>query len=285
MKMTIIRIVLVLLVVAVIGLYVYDVVWNDVPPTKKIFRAGTVALMGILAFVRTFQIKRRKPLAFYESQYADILENAFQTQPFWKKKLLCAIRLYNENQYEKSIKYLLDLKHRAQNTQDHYALNLFLGLAFTDLGMYDNAIRAYRQLTSTGNANSRIYSNLGHVLMKTGDQDNALYNYQCALEYDRNNAYAYNNIAQAYFQMHELEQSIPYAKKALEINPKMHQASALLAITHALLADKEQAEKYFHIAISSGRDPKELKEAIDYYKTAQYATEENADAEDEVDES
>ena len=65
----------------------------------------------------------------------------------------------------------------------------------------------------------------------------------------------------------------------------MHQASALLAITYALLADKEQAEKYFHIAISSGRDPKELKEAIDYYKTAQYATEENADAEDEVDES
>ena len=204
-----------------------------------------------------------------------ILEHAFQDQPFWRKKLLCAVRLYNEENNDKALKYLMDLKQKAHTADDHYAIDLFAALCFTDLELYEHAIRIYQHIVSTGNANSRIFSNLGHVLLKTGEYERALRNYEIALQHDSSNAFAYNNIAQAHFQMHEFDEAVSFAKKALEINPKMHQASALLAITYTLLSDKENSEKYFHIAISSGRDPQELKEAIEYYRTAQHTMDED----------
>ena len=87
------------------------------------------------------------------------------------------------------------------------------------------------------------------------------------MDCNRNNATAYNNIATAYFRLHQLQDAILNAKKFLEINPKMYQASTLLAIIYALLNDGEQSKKYFHISVSNGRDPTELQRTISYYKT------------------
>ena len=141
--------------------------------------------------------------------------------------------------------------------------------------IYDLAESAYQALINSSIADSRIFSNLGHVQMRNGEYTKALQSYNHALEYDKNNEYAYNNIAQAHFQMHEFEKAIPYALKALEINPKMDKASTLLAITYTLLGDRENSEKYFHIAISSGRNPQEIKEAIEYYRSAQQTFDES----------
>ena len=276
MKKTILRILLICIVLAVMALYLYDLIVNREPPTKNLVRICCLILLCAVAFVRTFQPGYKRSLSFYEMQYADILGNAFQSQPFWKKKLLCATRLYNESKYDKALDYLMDLKHRAETHDDHYAVNLFAGLCFTDMGLYEHAAQVYQQLIDSGCANSRIFSNLGHVQMKSGEHKMALKNYEIALEYDPNNAYAVNNIAQAHFQMYEFDEAIEFAKKALESNPKLDQASTLLAITYALLNDKENSEKYFHIAINCGRDPKEIKEAIEYFRTAQHALDENA---------
>lgn len=274
MKKILLRVFLVLVILAVIGLYIYDYTVNDVPPTKNLFRGCSIICLCIAGFLRTFQTSRRNSLDIYEKQYADILGSAFIDQPFWRKKLLCAVRLYNEDNYGKALKYLTDLKQKTQTREDEYAVDLFAALCFTDLEAYEQASHIYQHLISKGNANSRIFSNLGHVQMQMGEYQNALQNYEYALDYDRTNAYAYNNIAQAHFQMHEFEKAIPFAEKALEHNPKMKQASSLLAIIYALASDKDNAEKYFHIAITSGSDPKELKEAIAYFRTAQHAADE-----------
>ena len=271
MKKIILRILLICIILSVIALYLYDLFVNNAPPTNNLVRMCCIILLSIVAFVRTFQVKRRRGLEFYELQYSEILSHAFQTQPFWKKKLLCAVRLYNENKYDKALDYLMDLKHRAETHEDHYATNLFVGLCFTDMGLYEHAAKVYEQSINMGIADSRVFSNLGHVEMKYGEYKKALRHYEVALEYDKKNAFAYNNIAQAHFQMHEFDEAIEFALKALEINPKMDHASTLLAITYTLLEDKENSEKYFHIAINSGRDPKEINDAIDYFRTAQHA--------------
>lgn len=275
MKKIILRILLICIILAVVALYVYDLTVNNVPPTKNLVRMCCIILLSVVAFIRTFQSHRRRGLEFYELQYSEILDKVFLTQPLWKKKLLCAIRLYNENNFEKALDYLMDLKKRAETSEDHYAINLFVGLCFTDMGLFEHAGKVYQQLIDMGAADSRIFSNLGHVQMKSGEYKKALRNYEIALEYDRKNEYAINNIAQAHFQMHEFDEAIEFALKALEVNPKMGQASSLLAITYTLLGDKENSEKYFHIAINSGRDPKELKEAIEYFRTAQHAMDED----------
>ncbi|MBQ9839083.1 MAG: tetratricopeptide repeat protein [Oscillospiraceae bacterium] len=270
MKKNIVRAVLIILIIAIIGFYVYDLVVNHSAPIKNLFRTLSIVFLCLAGLVRTFSGGSRRSLDSYAALYPDILEHAFETQPFWQKKLLCAVRLYNEDNLDKSLRYLMDLKKRCQTKEDHYAVNIFVALCFTDAELYQQAEKVYMQLVNMGIANSRIFSNLGHVQIKAGEYHKALQNYKLALEFDRDNAFAYNNIAQAHFQMHEFEQAISYAQKALEIKPKLHQASTLLAIIYTLMEDKDNSEKYFHIAISSGRDPADLKETIEYYRSAQH---------------
>lgn len=270
MKKNIVRVILILLMVAIIGLYIYDLVVMQSKPTDHLFRTLSIVFICLAGIVRTFSGGNRRSLNFYDGLYPEILKDAFADQPFWRKKLLCAVRLYNEEKYDKAAKYLTDLKDRCKYKQDYYAVYLFAALNFTDMQLYDLAESAYGAMVRAEIADSRIYSNLGHVQMSAGEYKKALRNYQYALDFDRDNHFAYNNIAQAHFKMYELDEAIPYAMKALEIKPQMHQASSLLAIIYALKADKDNSEKYFHIAINSGRDPKELKEAIDFFRSAQH---------------
>lgn len=274
-KQIIVRIILILLLVGIVGLYVYDLAAKHSAPTDHLFRTLSIVFLCLAGIVRTFSAGNRKSLHFYDGLYPEILKDAFAEQPFWRKKLLCAVRLYNEGKYEKATKYLTDLKDRCRYKQDYYAVYLFAALNFTDMQLYDLAESAYGALIRAEIADSRIFSNLGHVQMSEGEYKKALRNYQYALDFDRDNHFAYNNIAQAHFKMFEFDEAIPFALKALAIKPQMHQASSLLAIIYTLKGDRDNSEKYFHIAINSGRDPKELQEAIEYYRSAQHTMDEN----------
>ena len=269
------RIILVLLIMAIIAFYVYDLAWNHTPPTKNLFRTVSVVCICLAGLLRT-RGPGRKSLKFYDLQFQEVLRDAFTTQPFWRNKLLCAVRLYNENKLNKAMKYLTELKPLCQTGADHYAINLFAALCLTDMGLYDQAERVYRQLINMGLEDSRMYSNMGHVQMQADHVAKALQSDERALEYDSSNAFAYNNIAQAHFQMFEFAEAVPFALKALEINPKMQQPATLLAIIYALENKQADAEKYFHIAVCSGKNPQELQEAIEYFRTNKPQTEPEA---------
>lgn len=264
----IIRLIFVLLMIAIIALYVVDIVYNQVSPTKNLFRTISIFCICIVGLLKTRGSGRRS-LDFYDTQYSEILKDAFVTQPFYRRKLLCAVRLYNENNIRKAIKYITDLKPLCQTGADHYAVNLFTALCFTDVGQYEPAERVYQQLINMSLQDSRIYSNMGQVQMKAGHAQKALQSYEHALEYDRNNAFAYNNIAQAHFQLYEFDKAIPFAEKALEINPKMHQAAALLAVIYSLENNQAKADKYFHIYVCAGKNPEKLRDTIKFYKANQ----------------
>ena len=261
---------LILVLLAIIGQYCYEAYTARSLVTENLFELIAASCTCIAALIRTFSAGSIS-LAVYEKRFEDSVKTAFSGRAALRKKLLNAIRLYSENRFKKALKYLADLKKEAKSTDEHYAVSLFTALCFTDMGLYAHAEKIYMQLVQVRIADSRIFSNLGNVQTKQGAHQKAIENYEYALDYDRNNAYVHNTIAQAHFQMHEFEQAILFAEKALEINPKMHQASTLLAVIYSLHGNSALAEKYFHMAISSGRDPEELKEAIAYYRTAQSA--------------
>ena len=91
--------------------------------------------------------------------------------------------------------------------------------------------------------------------------------YQEALYLDKNNANTHVNIAHIHFAKHKLDEAIPWAEKALELDPKMRQAAGLLAIIYGIQEQQELFEKYRHIAIVNGQDPDALNDAIKRYRT------------------
>ena len=184
-----------------------------------------------------------------------------------RKKLLCAVRLYNEDKYRKAIKYLTELQSCCDHTDDYYAVGLFLGLALTDMGHESAAVEVYNSLLRMGITSTTIYGNLGSLHSSLGNYDDAIACMHLSIQNDEKNPAPYNNLAKLYFDTYDLENAKTYAMKALEINHKLRQSATLLAIIYTLEGDAENAKKYSHISVASGEDPDRLQAVIAHYMT------------------
>ena len=268
----IIAVLLIVLIIASVAFYVADLIVNNTPATRNLFKAMVAVFICLGALVRHFQrgqsTEKRKSLEYYDSLYHSHINDAFADQPVYKKKLLVAIRLYNEDKYDKAMKYLLDLRSVSRTREDIYAVGLFTGLTLTDMECYSDAITVYNCLVEMEITSSTVYGNLGNIHLKLGNHHDAITYIRLAIQNDENNPAPYNNLAKLYFEISDFENAKIYAQKALELNHKMYQASTLLAIIYTMEGDKRNADKYSHMAISSGRHPAELKEIIEYYMTA-----------------
>lgn len=260
------KVLYVLLIAASVGFYIFDILVNHTNPTENIFRVVLVVVCCIIGMFRSNQ-RGRTSLSFYETQYANELRDAFVSDKKDRKKLICAARFYNEDKPDKAIRLLNELKSKCRRQNDFYAVGLFTGLCFTEMQLYENAINEYQQLLTRRLENGTIYNNLGHIYGRLGKKEDAMNYYNRAISRYPENESAYVNVANLYFADKEFDKAIEYADKALQINCKQLQAANLMAIVYALKGDKENGDKFFHLAKSCGSDPKELKKAIEYFKT------------------
>ena len=257
------------LILASVGLFVADLIINNTPPTENLFKALGAVFICSAALVRLWYNKGRRSLTFYESAYQEHIKDAFSERPFYRKKLLYAIRLHNENNCDKALKYLLELKPLAQTQEDIYAVGLFTGLTLTKAECYNEAIHVYQSMISMDVTSATVYGNLGNIYLTLGNRQDAISYIRLAIQNDESNPAPYNNLASLYFETSDFENAKIYAEKALQINHKMYQASTLLAIMYTMEGDSANAEKYSHMAIAGGRDPAELKKIIAYYTSAE----------------
>lgn len=266
----IVFILLILLLIISVGYYIYDIVANGTDPGKNLHRVIICAIIcagGMLRFRSLGGISSRG-LLFFEVQYAEHIKDAFKDSPQEKRKLLTAIKLYNENKYDKAIKMILELKGVCQTRDDIYATGIFLALCLTDMGLTEEAVKVYNQMIEMGATSSTLYGNLGSLYSGLGMYNDAIAALRLSIQNDEKNPYPYNNLAKLYFDTYDFENAKRYAKMALEINHKFRQPATLLAIVYTLEDDKENAEKYSHIALTSGETPERLKNAIDHYKAS-----------------
>ena len=261
--------VVILLIVGIIAFYLYDVIWVKTTYTKNLFR--TIAIISLLlgTLLKLVNGSGRKSLEVYEKAYVNELGYAFKNKPFQRKKLLCACRLYDESNYRKSLKYLFQLLREVEFERDSIPVLLFIALCYTDAGVTDEAINVYYDLLKIDPNNPQVHSNLGGLFINEGDFESALHHYNKSIELKPDNYYAYINRANYYFRQNEYDNAIIDAKQALEFKNNGVEAAGLLTIIYALQGDEKNKKKYYHIAITSGKNPLDLNEAIQYYLNEQ----------------
>lgn len=244
--------------------FIWDVGFNNTPITKNLFRFLIIEFLLLSTLLRISGTLGRHDIEFYERQYKEEIGDAFKDS-ILRKKLICAIRLYNENNFRKAIKYLTELKRDCKNPDDFKSVYLFTALCYTDLGAVYPAIEEYRELIKNVPNYYTAYSNLGMLYEECGDFKNANLNFMKSIELKPDNHFAYNNAAHCYFKQHNFDMSIQLANKALEINNNFKQSLSLLSIIYYILKDNENCEKYFHMAVSAGENAEELKEFFENY--------------------
>lgn len=266
MKKTFFKIIIALFVALLTAVYLYDVIYKHTPFDKNLFKFIAILCILVIAWIRISFSGNRRPLDFYEDSYADDIGNAFEDSFLLRKKLLCALRLYNEGNYGKAIKYLQQLLPVCRNSKDESVVLLFLSLCYTDIGYNKTAIDIYNHLLETECDRSRVYNNLGCLYIQEEAYESAIDCFNKSLFIDPENAFSYNNIASCNFRLGEYDKAIRSAETALKKNPGMKAACSLLAIVYHLTANPEQSAKYFQMAVAAGTNAEELKSAIRNYE-------------------
>jgi len=259
----------VLCILAVAGYYVYEVAFLSVPIEKNLFRAIIIIAGLVLTMVKlaTGTASRSRSLSFYEKMYSEETAGAFESSRSARKKLFSGIRFYQEGKLAKAVKIFSALREKCEERADFRAVYLFHALSLTAMGNHYGAIDVYEKAVLLVPDYGRFYSNLGFAYTQIKNTEKALESYERALELNPRHAPAHSNLANLYFEQSRFDEAIAYAQTALEIEPSFYQASTLLAIIYSISGDDENAKKFFHMAISSGQNPQDLKNAIDYYKT------------------
>ncbi len=252
-------------ILGVVGFYLYEVLYLQKPYTQNLFRMIALILVLTATLIRCLKGAGRNSLDFYEKAYDKDIRYAFKENTLARKKLLCAIRLYNEENFEKATKYLAQLRSEIKNEHDAQAVYLFAAMCHSDCGLYSDAIGIYYELLKVAPSNATVHNNLGHLYIQEGDYEMALQHIDKAIELSPDDVFAYINKANVYFKQHDLDNAEAWAKKALQVKNNDNNSSGLLAIIYALKNDEENYEKYFHIAISNGKNPDELKTAVEFY--------------------
>lgn len=263
MKLTIIRVICVLLIVAAVGLYAYGVLVNGEGPTDNLLRTVIIALSGVSALMKTFP--KRRSLDAYASAYEKHLGNAFADDLKKRESLLAAVRLFDENKYAQAIKALDTLKMDARTKADYHALYLFIGLCQTNLGLNDAAIATYEEAVQRGAVSSTLYSNLGARYGAVNNVPKALEAYSQAIDLDPENPMPHSNIANLAITHGQYDVVIEAGSRALELDPGLYQAASAMAMAYAALGDEAQREKYFNLAVKGGQDAKLLQNACNQY--------------------
>ena len=209
---------------------------------------------------------KRQSLKFYQEKYNDDIGNAFEKSFFNKRKLLCAIRLYNEGKLEEVLKYLLALQKKCKFKGDLYTVGLFMALILTDMGSTQEAINVYNALISAGLVFPNICQNLGGLYSKIGNSDDAIRAFLLAIQSDDRSPIAHSNLAKLYFDSGDLQNAKKHALKALSINYRMPQPAVTLTLIYTLEDDQANVDKYYRIATESGYSPEALNGSIGFYR-------------------
>jgi tetratricopeptide (TPR) repeat protein len=108
-----------------------------------------------------------------------------------------------------------------------------LGALLLREGQVDEAIVHFRKAVEIDANQAEPQANLGNALLRKGQIDEAIAEYEKALAILPGYADAHNNLGIVLFQKGEVDQAIAHYQRALEINPQDVQARANLAWTLA----------------------------------------------------
>lgn len=255
----------VVLILAVIGLCIYDVIIQKNMDTNRLLRYGLIFIGIIFSIVKVASGQKQRiynKKATYKEAYSKLIGNAFENEPKQEKQLYEAIHDFNNGKYMPALKKLAKLHRQCYKSVNYFTVYAFMGLCYDHLGLYRQAVDFYSHALQI-NEVSTIASNLGSCYESLGDSSLAIEYYKRAIRADESNPFPYNNIAHLYIRELQFEEALEYAQKAVELNNRMVQALKAVAICHAVLGNDEEYKTWLRKAVACGADAKSLKAYIE----------------------
>lgn len=135
-------------------------------------------------------------------------------------------------------------------------------------GKFEEAVVEYEQALEIEPENVDLLSNLGVAYYNLGQLDKAIDHYSRAIEIAPNDADIRSNLAAAYVQLDQLDNALEEYKKAVELNPSLAQAFFGLGVVYALKGRTDDAIQAFEKfqELDPGEDLQATNDAEKYLK-------------------
>lgn len=278
-----------LIMVAVVGLVVYEYIDTKTVAKDTVVKAVLVVASAIIALVKVLSgMGGNIPYKKYEAAYAKELEKTFigDNDKKERKELFNAIHLFNLKLYPRAITSLEKLLKKCQTSGDVYGVKLFLALSYEGTKSGYKAMDIYKEMIKDITHRATPYINLGVLYDLEGKTNEAI---ECLIEakrIDPTDYHIYNNLAQMFTANNEYEEAIECAEKTLELKNNFLDALEVLAICYNAIGDDQNAEKYLKKSIQNGSNEAKLRRAMYAYKlqTPTQTDEESDENGDENDE-
>lgn len=217
--------------------------------TKTLMKAGIILVtyfLGVFNYLTKSRASAPK-ISQYTEMYKHIIRDAFANDKTGYRKLMQGITYYNNDQYDKAIKYLTKLEERCATSRDTAAVLFFIAKSHKEKGELSKAIGTYERLLKIDASCSTAWSNLGLIHHEAGRGSEAKYALNQALLYNPENPYAHINLANVLYKNGEFEEAKDLGLKAFQLNNQLPQAASIIALSYASLGDAENARKFCQI--------------------------------------
>jgi tetratricopeptide (TPR) repeat protein len=134
--------------------------------------------------------------------------------------------------------------HTLACTSDNFIAHNNLGNALLKMGSVDEAIAQYQMALQINPDYAEAHNNLGNALLRKGNVDEAIAQYQKVLQIKPDYAKAHNNLGSALLQKGSMDEAIAHYQKALQIKPD--DATACYNLGNALLQKGNVDEAIAH---------------------------------------
>ena len=119
--------------------------------------------------------------------------------------------------------------------------NLKLGIRFEELGFIDEAIHQYEKAIEWDEGYYLSYYNLGRIYEKLSDWERSIFYYLKAIELNPSYPKTYNNLGGIYHRNRRLAEAVTNYERAAELDPRHAGAHANLGLVHYELGNYQDA--------------------------------------------
>lgn len=252
-------------IVLAIALYAADVlVWKN-PPTRILGRFLLVLLPLVYSLFQIIK-RQRTNLSAAGKIYADKIGRAFEGDKAKKRLLLLALVDYNKDDFSACVKRLTKLEEKAATVEERRVTKYFTALCYKECGIPEKAAKLYGEILKETPGYGPALSNLSVIYYDKQNYKKAVELAEQALDYNRDNPFAYNNLAGAYARLYQLDEAKKYALRALELKKDLRPVPALLSILYSAEGDALTAKRYGEMAVSLGQNADNLAAAAKQFK-------------------
>ncbi len=160
-------------IVGGITIVVYNVFFSENPNYQHVAKIVVVLLVCFVTAVSSIRKRSKEIRRTNEKTYKEFIQDAFSNNENAYNRLMKMLEYYNKDKLKKALNLSAKLLEDCTNSREYGVVYFFTGACFTEAGLHEEAIDAYREALDYDGKLALAWSNIGVEYMELGKSQEA----------------------------------------------------------------------------------------------------------------